>query len=92
MQKQYNLHVKKYGKKHEDRVIDKTLEEMAELQVELMKRRNKGKSTRLEIVKEIVDVKICLEFLLRDLSCSEIEEGTHAKAKITKMEKQLESL
>lgn len=89
MQKAYNKHVKKYGKKHRDRVIDKLLEEMAELQVELMQFRNKGKSSRLKIIGEVVDVKICLEFLLMDMNCHSMEEETYRNAKVNKMEKQL---
>jgi len=71
-------HKRYFGDGHYDRVVDQLLEEMAELSVELLKRRrNDVRSTRPDNTRaEIFDVLLCLEFLSRieNIYPSEVDE------------------
>lgn len=66
----YLTHKRVYGPGHYDRLVDQAIEEMGELTTKLMQRR-RGRDVKTDaIVEEIVDVTLCLDFLLRDFCVS----------------------
>lgn len=61
-----------HAQQHFDRLTDQAIEEMSELTKELLKlRRKKSAATADNIVSEMADVLICLEFIGRALAVAE---------------------
>jgi NTP pyrophosphatase (non-canonical NTP hydrolase) len=61
----YMKHKDYWGEQHKARVVDQLIEEMAELTKELMKAR-RGGDNKSEILRELCDVLLCLEYLGQD--------------------------
>jgi NTP pyrophosphatase (non-canonical NTP hydrolase) len=72
-------HRRVWGENHEARAVDQTLEEMAELAIELLHRRRGRKS---DILDEIADVLVCLDMVCDALGITrkEILERATRKA------------
>lgn len=67
------LHKRRYGDEHWNRVSDQCIEEMAELIKELQKKRRGVGDRGYEIVSEMGDVQLCFEHLREALDVAGIE-------------------
>ncbi len=71
MHRCYKIHKQRFGQNHFDRIINKSVEEMAELIQALMKLKcENSEHTRRRVMEEFADVLFCLEFLGRDVGFS----------------------
>ncbi len=83
MDRCYKIHKQRFGQNHFDRIITKSVEEMAELIQALMKLKCENSEYNRERVREeFADVLFCLEFLGRglDFNCAEIQHMVSDRA------------